>query len=185
MATYEWTQDRTNSQFSLGNPPPWWTTDGLPVLVATVPSPVGEGDTLVRTELWASAGAWWEGNSFGPLQPSELFGVVIKLMGEVYVSGASGLPDPDALGVASAVITAAAPTTTMAYDSTIEPGRGGVTMSTAGVVTSKGERGPAKYGSGHPELRVGMVGENVLDPDVPGSFNSRWNIWVRCLWRVP
>lgn len=185
MPTYTWTQDRTNNVYTLGNPPIWWNTLNQSVLVATVPSPVGAGDTLVRTELWASAGGWLEGNP-GPLfQPSGLFGVAFRMVGEVYVAGSPGFPDPEHLGTVPGVITATMPTTGMAYDATSGAGQGGITWSTPGIVTSKGERGPAKYGSGHPELRVGLYADNVYDALLPGSFNSRWNIWVRCLWRVP
>lgn len=185
MATYAWTQDRTSSEYTLGNPPIWWNTTDEAVLVATVPSPSGPGDVLVRTELWAAASGWLEGNPPDASQPSSLYWITMRLLGEVYSDGASGFPDPNALGPAPGVITAAMTPRVMSYNPPTAPSSGGAVWDTSGLVTSQGERGPAKYGSGHPELRVGLYADHVIDALLPGAVNSTWSIWVRCLWRVP
>jgi len=185
VATYTWVQDRTNNQYSLGNAPLWWNTAGSPVLVATVPSPVGSGDTLVRTELYAAATGALEGNMPLHSVSSNLMQAQISLAGEVYVAGSGGFPNPDDLGTSEAVITAQlVPAYAVALEGAFEA-RVAAAWSTPGYVTSKGERGPAKYGSGHPELRVGLWADNVFDALLPGAMNSTWNIKVRCLWRTP
>lgn len=185
MPTYTWTADRTNNVYTLGNPPIWWNTLNHSVLVATVPSPVGAGDVLVRTELYAVAHGGLEGNLPAFTQPSALFGISFRLQGEVYSAGSGGFPDPEALGTSPASITAAMVPQTLSYYDTAPPARGSCSWSTPGIVTSQAERGPAKYGAGHPELRVGLYADNVYDPTLPGALNSSWNIWVRCLWRTP
>lgn len=185
MPTYTWVADRTNNLYTLGNPPIWWNTLNHSVLVATVPSPVGAGDVLVRTELFAVAHGGLEGNLPTPSQPSALYQISIRLQGEVYTAGSPGLPDPQALGTSPAVITAALTPRTLSYFDTTAPARGSCSWSTDGIITSKAERGPAKYGAGHPELRVGMFADNVYNALLPGALNSSWNIWVRCLWRTP
>lgn len=185
MPTYTWTQDRTNNVYTLGNPPIWWNTVGNPQLVATVPSPVGAGDTLVRTEIYATAAGALEGNLPLHSEPSSLYQIVIYLQGEVYTAGSPGFPNPDDLGTSRAVITAVLEPRTLAYYDVVPPARGSCAWSTPGYVTSKGERGPAQYGSGHPELRVGLWADNVIDALMPGALNSAWNIHTRCLWRTP
>ncbi len=185
MPSYAWTQDRTNSEYTLGNPPMWWTLSGDPVLVATVPSPSGPGDVLVRTELWAEASGFLEGNVGVPSIESSLYWISMRLMGEVYSAGSGGFPDPNALGAAPAVVTAGMSRRVMSFNHPTSPDSGGIAWDTNGIVTSRGERGPAKYGAGHPELRVGLYADHVLDPFLPGAMNSAWGIWVRCLWRTP
>lgn len=184
MGTHTWTQNRVNSLYTVGNPPPWWDATGVAKLAITVDSPSGAGDILQRTEIWARAGAYALGN-FGTLdQPWELWSPTIKLLGEVYPIGSTTVPDPDSQGTAPGVITAGLDVDAAAFDPFHAKG-GMVSFSTRGYQTSRGERGPAKYGAGHPQLRVGMNVAGVSSPLYAGFLDSWWNIHVRTLWWTP
>lgn len=184
MGTYTWVQDRTNSLWTLGNTPNWYDSTQTAQVVATVPSPSGAGDILKRCELSARAGSQAVGNFLTLSRAWSLWTPSIRLLGEVFVAGNTTIPDPLSLGTESGVITACLEIDALAASLTdAQPGV--VSFSTKGYVTSHGERGPAKYGSGHPELRVGMNVANVFDPNYVSSMDSWWSIHVRALWYTP
>jgi hypothetical protein len=183
MGTYEWTQKVISNVYPLGNEPGWWTLAGDPHQAITCASPNGDGDILVRTEFFASASASVLGDGLG-VEPFQFHAISILFLGEVYPDSAGGFPDPHLDGPSSGVISAVASVTALADpDPTASPTV--VTYSTRGYVTSKGQRGPRKYGGGHPQIRIGMFGMNLFDEFILGATNSSETYAVRTLWYTP
>lgn len=183
MGTYEWTNALVANPYTLGNPPSWWTIGGSPIQAISTESPGGPGDILVRAELFVAASATVVNEPLG-VSPFQMYAISLLMLGEVYEVGVGGFPNPSAAGVNSGVISAAAPVTAVSDKDPAHSVKG-VTWSTGGYVTSKGRRGPAKYGPGHPELRIGLWATNVFDGTIIGETDSSETYALRALWYVP
>jgi hypothetical protein len=57
-------------------------------------------------------------------------------------------------------------------------------FDTGGYVTSHAVRGPAKYGGGTPELRIGLWTTNYFDATWLGEADTWTTIHLRALWRI-
>lgn len=182
MPTYVWTQKVVQNIYTLGEPPDWWNTALTPVQVVATESPGGPGDILERCEFSANMAAVLTHDP-AVADPFQLQAISMAFVGEVYSVGAGGFPNPGLDGSVPGVITAMADVTAFAVPDPAASKRA-VNYSTRGYVSSKGIRGPDKYGGGHPELRIGMFGLNVFNGLDPGVMDSSSTYVVRALWKL-
>jgi hypothetical protein len=178
--TYEWSNHYIADVSVIGTDPDWYA-GASPVQAITTESPLGDGSTLVRSELFLAL-AW---NRVGPgHETTHALMALLSLsaMGDVYPVGSGGFPDPTTR--AEAQITAAGrPVLFDVWDGANYCGHG--TLGTDGFVTSQGIRGPAKYGGGTPELRVGLkVGNAGATNLIFQEYACSWTYHLRALWRV-
>lgn len=183
MGTYNWANAYVSGFALTGLAPKWWTPSD-PVQAISCESPNGPGDVLVRTELSANQGLL-NYITGGFANPADWYLLTTVMLGEVYSVGSGGFPDPRAGGVNSGVITAVLGNSVQPIG-TATAETDGLTMQTPGLITSKGRRGPDKYGGGHPELRVGLWTSNCGTwSDTVGGATSAWTYWLRTLWYTP
>lgn len=184
MPTYQWSSDLQEAVYSLGNPPKWapFPLPMTPVIVASTQSPLGAGSYLERCEF-AMSGSVTMGVAGAISEKHQVESISIVAIGEVYPTGAAGIPDPRTGPNVPAAITAVA---------TLRAERGdagsdsplGAHYSTGGYVTSHATRGPAKYGGGTPELRVAIYTPNLFNAFWIGTCNTSEFFHLRALWRV-
>lgn len=183
MGQYRWTQNHASHLWTLGNPPTWWNTAATPVQVVATQSPGGAGDVLKRCEISCAMSGTVVGDPI-VIDAWQMPSITMLFLGEVYPTGVAGFPDPSASGTVRAVISAAAAVRSLSMPDQAHS-KISIAYSTDGYVTSKGQRGPAQYGGGHPELRIGMYAMNVADAFLPGELDSSELFTVRALWYTP
>lgn len=185
MAVYKWVTTVSQGAYPpTGTLPPWYTPDGIPKALARVPSPVGNGDVLVRTRVAGYIGIYMADSTW---YPDAMVSQYWSLIGEVG-SSSSLPPDPFLAGTNDFAFTGdldmswqlapfGAPVDTFPLI---------VRASTRGYQEGHAERGPASYGGVAPSFNLGIVGlqDFRLDPTLH-SLQSYWAFTVRCLWRVP
>jgi hypothetical protein len=168
----------------LPHPPAWITTDDSAALAVQVPSPVGAGDILVRTEFSATVG-WNTGPTTDPPQPAGQLG--FEFAGDV---GDAAAAPPDALGSGVGRFALVASTDSFwTYNSPFGPGDSLYaigTHTTRGYVTSLAKRGPDKYGAIHPYFNMGVNTVNGLSlVFAAGGFTVWYRFILRTLWKTP
>jgi hypothetical protein len=180
---YEWSNELVRNVFTLGNVPTWYTWEAPAALAATTQSPLGEGSTLERCQLFAAASATVVEAPITE-DPFQLHAVSILLMAEVFPVGAPGLPDPNTSGALPAALTAVASVQAIA-DPDPSASLTAVAYSTGSIVTTHSERTPAHYGAGVPELRLSVFGACLFDVNILGATDSSEMYWLRALWSLP
>lgn len=183
MGSYQQTNAWVSSQTVPGTQADWYTPT-TPVQAISSESPGGPGDVLKYARLSMSIGVS-EYHAFSLAKPAIFPYLSLAALGEVYEVGTAGFPDPTSSAAPSGVISATACMsggyTVLTSGDATEWG----TMTT-GEVVSRGQRGPAKYGPGHPELRIGLFVAGIVLTDLPlDQYYSTWTYWLRCLWYVP
>lgn len=183
---YEWAtavSQGTSTPVIDGDPP--WLDDVSQVGMAVQgPSPVGEGDLLVRTMFSATIGVRHFPTTVTSLIPTSL---AIDFLADVD-SSAGPPPNPYGIGVSHHVLSAS---TTAEWQITDPYGPTGDVQftgvwSTAGVVTSHARRGVAKYGPIHPYVNVGVGVKDAFRLTVDGGHMTvDWTFILRTLWLVP
>lgn len=185
MSVYRWTTQRNYGQYPpTGSPPPWYTPSGIPKALVRVPSPVGAGDVLVRTRVSGFIGIYGADSTWFPFAPASQRW---QLLGEVG-SSSSLAPDPTLTGVNDFAFSYDMDPVLTLVDtgSPTSPAPWTLRADTRGEQESRAERGPASYGTAHPNFNLGIVqnADTVLPTGVH-SIQSYWGFTVRCLWRVP
>jgi hypothetical protein len=178
--TYAWSNAYVSGEETTGTNPTWYTPID-PVRAISTESPLGDGSTLVRSELFMHM-AWWQLGSASLGEHGQMSSLAGHAAGEVYPVGAGGFPDPRSQAEAqtTADFSALAQTSTIAANT-----EGFGVLSTGGFVTSQGIRGPAKYGVGTPELRVGLYVSHVAFTGMlTADYSTRWAYHLRALWRI-
>jgi len=181
VPTYEWSNQTIISQATSGTNPQWYTAT-TPVQMITTQSPLGADSRLVRSELFFSL-AWHRFTGVTGTHGNLPISMAALARGEVYSTGSGGFPDPRSNAPGKGVITADAAAFTNSYESDtflVDSGR----IATDGFVTSQGERGPADYGGGTPELRIGLFVAHVTStPLLLAAYDTYWTYHLRALWR--
>lgn len=181
MGRYQWTNKPVAHVWGLGYQPDWYTeTTG--VMLGSVESPGGPGDVLHEVQVSYSAAMHASAGLITP-DPGQLWCMSTLLIGEVYSVGTGGFPDPSQPTEQGHAIRAFAPVVSVALDPS-DDSKGIMTMSTGGVVRSQAKRGPAEYGAGHPEVRIGCWTSNIFDTMFFGATNSSMTLWISALWYV-
>jgi hypothetical protein len=185
MTGYEWVTERSFGQYPpTGGGALWNTPSGVPKAAVRVPSPVGEGDVLIRVRVSAFIGIYGADSSWYPFKAvSQLW----QLKGEVG-SSSSTPPDPTLDGEGGIEFSADMEPALTLNDtgSPTSPAPWSLRATTGGYVESKGKRGVAEYGGVHPYFVLGLVQVNdaYLDPTAH-SIQSFWGFTARCLWFTP
>lgn len=184
MATYEWSAGIYQAVNALGTPPKW-SPYPLPMtatLAISTQSPLGAGSYLERCELYIAASATLASTA-SIAEKHQAEAVNILALGRVYSTGSAGIPDPSATGASEAAITAVAQARGVrGAAGTDTPSA--VIYATDGYVTSHAVRGPAKYGGGTPELRIGIYTPNLYNGLWIGTADTTELYHVRALWRI-
>jgi hypothetical protein len=184
VVTYKWSSALIEAATPLGHPPVWapFPIPTGPTLAASTQSPLGAGSYLERCELYATGG--------GIVTPTTTWSDVysaaamsVILIGEVYATGSAGIPDPRTGTDVPAAVTAAADMQ-VAFQGLSTSPEATLRFSTGGYVTSHAVRGPAKYGGGTPELRIGLWTTNYFDATFLGETDTWSTVHVRALWRI-
>lgn len=184
MASYEWSEGLYEAVSPLGTPPKWspYPLPMTPVLAISTQSPLGAGSYLERCELLVAASATLA-VSATIAEKHQAEAVNILAAGEVYSTGTAGIPDPRSGATAPAAITAVATLRAVRGDAGSDTPSACV-YSTGGYVTSQAVRGPARYGGGTPELRIGIYTPNLYNGLWIGTADTSELYVIRALWRI-
>lgn len=183
MGRYEQSNKYIEGAATVGHHAAWYTAGG-PVQAITSQSPGGSGDILVRAELSMHI-AFSIANASLRVLPLTWPVMSVHAAGEVYPVGGGGFPDPTSSAAPRAVIRGKCGPSSGGW------GTFGTSSWEAGAydldnIVSRGKRGPAQYGGGHPELRVGLWVGNVGNTElVFNAYNSWWAYQLSCIWYVP
>jgi len=183
MGTYEQSHKYIEGALTPGTQPPWYTAGG-PVQAIASQSPGGPGDILIRSELSIHLG-FTIANATLRITPLTWPALSVHAAGEVYSVGTGGFPDPTSSAAPRAVIRGKCGPSTGAMQvwNTSSWEAGSYDLDN---IVSRGKRGPAFYGAGHPELRIGLWVGNIGNTQLLfNTYNSWWAYDLSCIWYVP
>lgn len=179
--TYEWTNVYDARVGYSTYTPPWWTSSSA--LVSTAVSPLGPGSTLVKCAVGIDIGIYcYTVGAFS--NPAEGWMHDMVFGGEVYEVGSTTFPFIKGHTNETLAIAGECQTYTQQVGGKVD-GTFGTRYQTGGLVWSEAKRGPDKYGSGTPELKVAVAFSNTgVITDEMGGFTISERFWVRALWRI-
>ena len=186
MSRYEWVSEQVAGKSDSGGNPNlvWHTNLGLAVRTLSVPSPVGEGDTLVRTEVSVSVRAYFADVGLASQFPVT---AVSQFIGDVGIHDGETI-DPSGGGPGDFAFTwdRMWQWQDVGYGSPTLDSPMAMALDSVGYITSKAKRGPAVYGAIDPAFNLSCLthGSSYYITGLAGVASS-WVITARCLWLVP
>lgn len=186
MGTYHWVTAQSIGDPSNTDDPTgaWRTPDDLAVRTLSVPSPVGLGDVLVRTEVSVNLRANFAEPSLALLFPQS---AVSQFIGDVGIHDGETL-DPRGPGEYEFAFSwdGIWRWSGVAYGVPTLASAASWSCTTGGYVTSKARRGPDKYGAIDPAFNLSVFtwGSDYYRTSTTG-VTSAWVITARCLWFTP
>ena len=186
MGTYRWVSEQVTGDSGGGDDPDlvWRTSFGTAVRTLSVPSPVGEGDVLIRTEVSVSIRAYFADVGLAILFP---VAAVSQFIGDVGIHDGETI-DPRGGGVGDFAFTwdRAWDWQGVTYGSPTTDSPMAMRLDSVGYITSKARRGPDTYGAIDPAFNLSCYthGSNYYVTGLAG-VSSFWVITARCLWLTP
>lgn len=186
MGTYNWvTANNIGDDSGTADPTTaWCTPSGLALRTLSCPSPVGEGDVLVRTEV--SVELMVQTVNLAQLVYFAGF-AASQFIGDVGIHDGETI-DPTVAGEGNFAFTWDGGWSIfgLAYGPSVSEAPAYMRCSTRGYVTSKARRGPESYGAVDPAFNLSVVTHAsdwypLSEPDT----GSSWVITARCLWFTP
>lgn len=184
MPHYEWSQGIYEAVNPLGTPPKWspYPLPMPPTLAISTQSPLGAGSYLERCRVFVAASATLASTAT-IAEKHQAEAINILVLGDVYSVGSAGIPDASASGPSSGVVSAVACARALRGDAGTDT-QSALAYSTGKWVDSEAVRGPAKYGGGTPELRIGIYTPNLYNGLWIGTADTTEVYVVRALWRI-
>ncbi len=186
MGTYEWVSGQVAGESDGGDNPDlvWHTPFGLAVRTLSVPSPVGEGDVLVRTEVSVSIRAFFAKVGLASQFPQKSY---TQFIGDVGIHDGETI-DPSVSGPGGFAFTwdRLWNWQDVGYGSATLDSPMAMSLDSVGYVTSKARRGPESYGAIDPAFNLSCLthGSSYYITGLAG-VGSSWVITARCLWFTP
>ena len=186
MGTYRWVSEQVAGKSDSGDDPDvvWHTHSGLAVRTLSVPSPAGEGDVLVRTEVSVSIRAFFADVGLASQFPIT---AVSQFIGDVGIHDGETI-DPRGGGVGDFGFTwdRVWQWQDVGYGSPTLDSPMAMALDSVGYITSKARRGPDTYGAIDPAFNLSCFthGSSYYIKGLAG-VGSSWVITARCLWLTP